>query len=250
MNHSAIILVAMEFEFSAVVDAAQDHRKMNEKELASLDALGVSFDGGSAILARCGTGPVAAAITLSTLAARSRIQHVLLLGVGGALSSDLALGDLVVADEIIQHDAMFFGASGAELMAPGELHLSLPPEKRRPAPFPVSSPRLLHALRDIEPFAVGQFVSGSSFAGTRSSKDELRTRFPRALMVDMEAAGVALAARRLNLELSVAKTVADRLDPAEGVEDDYLLFRDRACRNAARIAARFMQGLPEMSESS
>jgi adenosylhomocysteine nucleosidase len=71
---------------------------------------GLSFDRGrldgqELVLVGAGIGKVNTALTATLLADRFRCRMVIFSGVAGGLDPDLAIGDVVIADRTIQHDA-------------------------------------------------------------------------------------------------------------------------------------------------
>ncbi|MGK5085665.1 hypothetical protein WDW37_20445, partial [Bdellovibrionota bacterium FG-1] len=72
-------------------------------------------------ICRSGMGPVNAALSLAMVADRHPIDAVLLLGVGGAVSPELAIGDLVVSKQVLQHDSFFSLDFGYPRVLPGHL---------------------------------------------------------------------------------------------------------------------------------
>ena len=61
-------------------------------------------DGHPVVLAEAGCGKVATAIVASLLADRFGCAGLVFSGVAGGLDPALAIGDIVIADELIQHD--------------------------------------------------------------------------------------------------------------------------------------------------
>lgn len=82
------------------------------------------------LLAESGVGTVNAALTLSYACDRFPVDGVLLLGVAGALTKTLNIGDLVIPEAILQHDCSLTGGEGAGFMAPGSTYGSLAPQDR------------------------------------------------------------------------------------------------------------------------
>lgn len=189
------------------------------------------------LVARSGIGPVNAALTVAAIFENHPLDSVILLGVGGALTPELELGDLVVSRQVLQHDSLFSLDAAAVRVIPGEL---LVPGKQIPAlpPLMDADPALVDLIVEGLPAdkaKIGTVVSGNEFVGTVRRKRELHALHPEALLVDMEAAGVAQLARRLKLPFVVVKTVADRLHVDGTIEADFWACLHAAAANAAQV---------------
>lgn len=63
------------------------------------------FIGGQEIVAAtCGIGKVFAALCAQTMILKYKVSHIINLGVAGGLAPGLAVGDIVIADKVVQHD--------------------------------------------------------------------------------------------------------------------------------------------------
>ncbi len=195
------------------------------------------------LIGSSGVGPVNAAITLATIAEKEKLRAVILLGVGGALSPQLQIGDLVVSTGIIQHDSYASFDEGNCPMRAGSYLLSAQDEDSHEVLLKADEeliewifPKNTGASKSWK----GIILSGSEFVGTVDRKREIARLHPGALMVEMEGAGVAQIANRLNIPFVVAKTVADRLNPDGSIGNDFLTCLDAACKNAAEVVKNIL----------
>jgi adenosylhomocysteine nucleosidase len=192
------------------------------------------------LVAQSGVGGVNAALTATLIAqARPEVDALVLLGVGGALITDLRIGELVVSTCVLQHDSFASLPTGDVRMFPGALLLTREDAATHVAPAQ-ADPALRRWILEAAPQArSGAVLSGAEFVGTVERKQAIAALHGEALLVDMEAAGVAQIARRLGLPFVVAKTVTDRLQPDGTIANDFV-----AClRAAAANAGRVMHGL-------
>jgi len=174
-------------------------------------------------LVKSGIGKVAAAITAATLISEFDVDAVVFTGIAGALADDLAIGDVVVATELIQHDlqgppTMF---ARGEIPLRGVIELPTDPgltdaARRAAVDFVTSG---LGAVISADGLAglgigrptvhVGQIATGDEFI-EHDLKDVVRSRTPDAVCVDMEGAAVAQVCHEFGgVPLCVIRAISD-----------------------------------------
>lgn len=219
-----LILTAMENEFSDCTKDKTIQSSMITK--FNINSSILKENGKSFIFAQTGVGPINASLTSSLLIESYPIDLVVLLGLGGALDSSLNLGDICIADNIIQHDAICAYDDKTEQMACGELHLSVPASQRANIKIEASrsiNEKVSEYLKESG-FKVksGDIVSGSEFSAGINRKLSLKERFPDATMVEMESSAIAFVAKKANIPFIVVKTVADTINSTPS--DEYTNF--------------------------
>lgn len=206
--------------------------------------------GQSVVLVLCGVGKVAAAITATLLAERFAPRALIFTGVAGGLGPQVRVGDVVVADALLQHDMdasplfpryeiPLLGRSrfpadvalGAALAEVGRQWLA------EPDPLGVEAA----ALGVTQPAVhVGLIISGDQFVGTAAASTALQQALPDALAVEMEGAALAQACHDLGLPFAVLRTISDRADDTAHV--DFMRFIDTvASRASAEILGRWLR---------
>ncbi len=198
------------------------------------------------IVAQSGIGKVNAALAVNTIVENQplerKIDAVILLGVGGSIVSGLEIGDLVLSTAVLQHD--YFGSLefGDVRMLPGDLILRREETVGYQATMAADQDLVEMIAKSVFELPVhkGVVVSGCEFAGTVARKRALHALCDGALLVEMEAAGVAQICRKLNLPFVVVKTVADRLNPDDSIETDFVSCLQLAARNAAIVLKDFL----------
>src|SRR5262249_15303339 len=161
------------------------------------------IDGHPVILAEAGCGKVATAIVASLLLDRFACRGLVFSGVAGGLDPALKIGDIVIAEELLQHD---YGAGTA---APVWAYPPRNPpigEPDRPAAFRLD-PSLRQAISnaisglDLPPVTVqgverhgrvilGRVLSGDQFINCASTRTRLHAEFG-GQAVEMEGAALA-----------------------------------------------------------
>lgn len=196
-------------------------------------------------------GKVAAAATTATLIERFGVTHVVFTGVAGAAESQMQVGDIVVADALVQHDmdaTPLFPRYEVPLLGQShfasDVHLTdrlasaarafvsedlqqIVPEQDREA-FSLKAPKVYRGL-------IG---SGDEFIDSRVKLGELKTAFPDLLAVEMEGAAVAQVCFEFGVPFSVIRTISDGANEAS--PHDFMQFIDSvASKYAFGIVKRF-----------
>ncbi len=177
-----------------------------------------------------GIGKVAAATTATVLVERFDVQRIVFTGVAGGVRPGVNVGDVVVAQQFLQHDMdaspLFarhevpgYGRSTfdadaaltAQLLRASDCVLrSLPAQ----LPEAVRSAFGLHAPRCHQ----GLLISGDRFVSTTVESEALRRELPEALAVEMEGAAFAQVCHDYRVPLAVVRTISDRADDAAHVD--------------------------------
>lgn len=196
-------------------------------------------------------GKVAAAATVATLIERFGVTHIVFTGVAGGAGQGTHVGDVVVADALVQHDMdaspLFprfeVPLSGQSRFA-SDLHLTghlldaagrflaedlgsrIAQADRRQ--FRLQAPRLHRGL----------IASGDEFIGSRRRLSELTSALPDLLAVEMEGAAVAQVCFEFGVPFAVIRTISDGAD--EDAPVDFMQFIQRvASPYAFGIVRRF-----------
>lgn len=247
-TRSVLVLAALEQEEQALIGRLKEKlgnsalRKTVLSRKLGLEMTSADLNDRSISILRTGIGSVNAALAL-LLAHESEkkrpFDSIILLGVGGAVREGLDVGDLVISTRVLQHDYFYSFDHGDQRIRPGALILSSKEAENHDAEIP-ADPGLIEWLKKSELAAdfkakvfTGTILSGSEFVGRVERKRAIASLLPDALLVDMEAAGVAQLAHRLEIPFVIAKTVADRLNPDGSIESDFRKCLDAASAHAA-----------------
>jgi adenosylhomocysteine nucleosidase len=152
-------------------------------------------------------GKVAAAITAAELIVRQRVDLLLFTGLAGAIDPTLAVGDLVLAEGLVQHDL-----DASPLFSPMEIPLTgvsrIEATPSVLAAMEAAAQRLgMRARR-------GDIATGDRFIADDAARDEVRRRVPSALCVEMEGAAVAQVCHEYGLPFGIVRIISDAADGA------------------------------------
>jgi adenosylhomocysteine nucleosidase len=200
-------------------------------------------------------GKVAAAMTATTLVEKFGVTHILFTGVAGAGAADIKVGDIVVAESLVQHDmdasplfpryevpltglthfptdrSMALDlADAAARFLDQELAVTIDAEERRV--FALDAPRV-HC---------GLIGSGDQFINERAHVHALAKALPGLLALEMEGAAVAQVCFELGVPYGVLRTISDNAN--ENAAPDFMRFvKSVAARYAFCIVRQFCSGL-------
>lgn len=211
------------------------------------------LDGLSVVLVETGIGKVNAALVATVLADRFGVAAFLFSGVAGGLDPSLGIGDVVIADRLIQHDYGAIVGGRLKPYRPGALPFG---QRRAPLAFVAPAPVMEQAkaaLADLVlpemPAAAtggparmpqlrwGTVLTGDQFLGC----DETRARLfaeHGALAIEMEGAAVAQAAEAYGKPWLVVRAISDLAGRASA--RDFAAFAQSAAMGAAAVVTRLL----------
>jgi 5'-methylthioadenosine/S-adenosylhomocysteine nucleosidase len=243
MQHLLVLAAMNEEETALVAELGSDFTSESVSRSLGMTLKQWKTGQGTVCVARSGMGNVNSALTLAMIADRRPVDAVLLLGVGGALIPSLDVGDLVVSSRVLQHDYFASLDFGHPRMRAGEIVYSPEQAAAHVATMEADEQLVRRVLNAVPGSRRGTVLSGSEFVGTVERKRAIAALHEEALLVEMEAAGVAQVSGRLGLPFAVAKTVADRLQPDGTIESDFRATLEAACKNAALALRAVVQGM-------
>ncbi len=198
-------------------------------------------------------GKVAAATTATMLVEKFGVTHILFTGVAGAGDAGIRVGDIVVAESLVQYDmdasplfprfevpltgishfqtdvqlSTRLAGAAAQFL---DLDLDAVIEQAERREFRLERPRLHRGL----------IASGDQFISDAPQLHALGAALPGLLAVEMEGAAVAQVCFELGVPFAVIRTISDNAN--EDAATDFLRFvKTVAARYAFHIVTRFCQ---------
>jgi adenosylhomocysteine nucleosidase len=190
------------------------------------------LEGHDVVVSVSGFGKVAAASTVTSMIDRFGITALLFSGVAGGVGPGVGIGDLVVADELVQHD---FDASPIfpPFVVPSIERSHVPADARLSDALAAAADQVAaDPPTSLSEFTMGPptvhrgiVASGDRFIDDPDEVARLVASLPGLLAVEMEGAAVAQVCTERDLPFGVVRTISDRAD-AEA-PTDFLRFVDR-----------------------
>lgn len=231
-----LIVVAMKVEEDASTKIGGNWETVEIDSTLKLSALHLKIGDRDLFLVNSGIGNVNAGLAVAVAYSKLQIQGVLLLGVAGALTSDLDIGQLVVPSKLMQHDSFYSGEGGNEFMSPGSPYISISRELRESPVFDLDFEFTEWIFKKATvPVKSGVILTGNEFVGSSKRKMNLASTVQNAVAVEMEGGGIAQIARKYRIPFAIAKTVVDRLTPEGTIATDYKKFIQGAAENSGKI---------------
>jgi adenosylhomocysteine nucleosidase len=214
-----------------------------------------SYHGHEVVAVFSRMGKVAAAATTTQLITSYGATRVVFSGVAGGVRPGLAIGDIVVATELIQHDMdaspifpryevpllgkAAFGSdrqlrerltAAARTFLQADLASRVSPAEL--AFFRIRTPQVVNAV----------IASGDKFFASSEEIAALHRRLPAVACVEMEGAAVAQVCDEYAVPFGIVRTISDSAD--ENSLHDFSRFsREIARHYSAGIFSRFLQAL-------
>ena len=198
------VIGAMDSELAALIAAlAQPAQETVQGLIFHTGRLGAR----EVVLVRCGIGKVSAARCTQVLIDRFAPGAVINTGIAGGLAAGLAVGDIVVADGLVQHD---FDAAPIGFVRMGD-----PGAPTVFAPDAALSALLAQTAGNTigaQQVHRGLIATGDQFISGAAAKAAIRRAFPAAMAAEMEGGAVAQAASMSGVPFAVVRAISDLAD--------------------------------------
>lgn len=223
------IIVAMQLELDNIENA------MTEKtiiELSGMKFVVGELSGKRVVAALCGVGKVFAAICTQTMILGFEPDVIINAGVAGGLSSNLHIGEIVIAENAVQHD-MNTTALGDEMGLISGIDLVYLP----------TDPHVTSLLENVVQhlginYETGTIATGDAFINTNEMKAFIVNAFD-AIACDMESAAVIQTCYVNKIPCSVLRAISDGGDDNSHV--DYQTFAKQAADTSADVISEFVK---------
>jgi adenosylhomocysteine nucleosidase len=247
------IMSAMPEENSLLIEALQDKRAPHI-EGDRIYHVG-TLQGQRVVLAFSRWGKVAAATTTTCMIKEFGVSEMIFTGVAGGLAAECRVGDIVVANSLIQHDldpSPLYPQFEIPLLAISRLEIQ-----------PVMLDRLtgccaklieskLHnhiEEQDLNLFEMkspsihtGLVVSGDQFISDSEAARRIQSQLPDALCVEMEGAAMAQVCYEYKVPFGIVRVISDNAN--EDAHIDFPLFIDRvASKINSMIIHRYLDAI-------
>jgi adenosylhomocysteine nucleosidase len=178
-------------------------------------------------------GKVAAAATTAILIERYNCEEIIFTGVAGGVLHGLNVGDIVIANRLVQHDMnatpifkrfeipllgvtefstsdyrreQLIQAASAFVLRDAGLKKMTTKEQREK--FHIANPKVITGLT----------ASGDKFFASKEDLDQLRKDLPECTCVEMEGAAVAQVCQEHDIPFSIVRVISDSADDSADID--------------------------------
>lgn len=165
-------------------------------------------------------GKVASAATTTQLINDFPVDEIIFTGVAGAINLELEIGDVVIGENLYQHDMdasplfqqfeipilkkkFLTTKNNSKLLEAAKLFLNSFHSyinTIEAQDFNISKPKVI----------VGDIASGDQFVSSKTKINELNKQLPTAVCVEMEGAAVAQVCYEYNIPFSIIRIISDK----------------------------------------
>ena len=222
------IIGAMKMETEGLI------AEMTEKTVERVS--GVTFTSGKlcerdVVVATCGVGKVFAAIAAEAMILRFGVTALLNTGVAGGLLDELEVGDVVIADKVVQHDMNTTALGDARGLLSGLNVIEIFTDKKL-------CRALCEATAALEiNGVVGTVASGDLFVAKQKTKEKIASTF-HAVACEMEGAAIGHVAFVNGVPFAVLRAISDGGDGME-----FSQFAPLAAKTSVAITKAFLENL-------
>jgi adenosylhomocysteine nucleosidase len=224
------ILGAMEEEIALIREQLQ---QTTTQQLAHLTLYHGQYQQHEICLVKCGIGKVAAAVAATLIIQQFQPEAVINTGSAGGFDTQLNIGDIVIADQVIHHDVdlTVFGYEHGQCAA-------------MPASFPCDPKWITKAKQAVSEITqiqhrIGTICTGDSFVGTDDAAAKIRSAFPDVKATEMEGAAIGQNCFMLNTPFIVIRSLSDIAGKTSKTSfEDYL---KQAAKHSAQLVLAMCQ---------
>jgi len=178
-----------------------------------------TIGGRDVVVTSVGVGKVNAAMVATLAIDHFSPREVLFTGVAGGIDPVLGIGDVVVAEHVLHHDAGVFGPDGFEIYQSGHVPFFNPTDHLGYRPSlglldrvqsAATGLQLSPVLGRLPNLVFGTVVTGDQFIQSEEERRRLFETF-KAQATEMEGAAVAQVAEHFGVDYILIRAVSDRV---------------------------------------
>lgn len=230
------IIGAMQIEVEALCAAMEN---TETETIGSIEFVYGTLRGKKVVCAKCGIGKVFAAMCAQTMILKYAPDVIVNSGVAGTLSQQLSIGQIALAEQVVQHDMDTSPIGDPVGLISGINIIYIPTD-------PTVTAGLTAAVGSVGvPYMHGTIASGDQFICHTADKDRIRSTFETAdkpvIACEMEGAAIGQVCYVNKVPYGILRAISDGGD--ENAFADYPTFLAAAAETATKVMLRFVESL-------
>lgn len=223
------IICAMDVELKQIRELACECENI---KVASFEFIKGKIYGKEVVMCVCGVGKVFAALCAHTMIMTFSPEIIINVGVAGNLSDKLKIGDIAIADSLVQHDMDTSALGDPVGLISGINVVNFDCSK-------TAVERICEICTDMGiNHHVGTIATGDRFVASQAEKDRIVSLF-NGIACDMEGGAIAQACYINNVPFSAIRALSDDAD--SGSPSDFGEFCRKSAENSAEVVRRFIE---------
>lgn len=204
-----------------------------KKEKANMTFHKGELYGKNVVAVVCGIGKVNSAICTQILASEYNVDKVINVGVAGGIGKEIYPGDIVVAENLVQHDmdTTAFGDKMGQIPRLDTFDFKCDKE------MVTLAKRACDEISELNSFT-GRIASGDQFVANLEKIQWLDKEFG-AISCEMEGASIAQVCYLNSIPFVVIRSISDNAN--NGAHMDYQKFIPVAVKNSTRILKQMLE---------
>ena len=224
------IIGAMKIEVEALCAAMEDKETTT---VGGIEFVVGTLRGRRVVTAKCGIGKVFAAMCAQTMILAFAPAVIVNTGVAGTLAPRLSIGQVALADRVVQHDMDTSPLGDPVGLISGINQVYLPTD-----PAVTSALAVCIATEGVTCLR-GTVASGDQFIHTTAQKQRITSTFEDTIACEMEGAAIGLVCYVNGTPCAILRAISDGGD--EQAAMDYPTFLAKAADTATRVMLRFVE---------
>ena len=214
------------------MDAEINELKASVKEMKTEKISNIFFYSGKinnkdVVIAKCGIGKVFAAVCVEAMILKYHPQKIIHIGIAGALSHELGLKDLAIAESVVQYDVDQTAFDMPLGFIQGPDIINIPCDKNIVSQIEISAKKL-----NIN-YKTGVIASGDKFISNNIDKEKIIKNFG-AIAVDMEGAATGQVCYANGVDFCVVRAMSD------GSDDDAIDTYNKSKQQSSDVATKIL----------
>lgn len=210
----------------------QDMTQKKQETISGILFVSGVLHGQEIVVAECGVGKVFAALCAQTMILHYHVDQIINTGVGGTLTDKLSIGQIAIADQVVQHDMDTTPLGDPAGLISGINKIKLPCD-------PAIVSRLEQSvIQTGVPYQIGTIASGDQFIHSAKQKEKIISLF-HGISCEMEGAAIGHVCYVNQVPFGVLRAISDDADGNS--PSDFPAFANQAAQTSLKVIHHYLK---------